>query len=116
MGSITITVPQNIQVNYTVENMSLTRSLLDLLNAIMLRSSAERREDDSLLGLFADKSDLIDQVTELAMRSRETETRQPQQGVPGVNLLKFAGTLCAEDAEQMKQSIERDCRGSDINE
>ena len=59
MGSITITVPQNIQVNYTVENMSLTRSLLDLLNAIMLRSSSERREDDSLLGLFADKSDLI---------------------------------------------------------
>ena len=73
MGSITITVPQNIQVNYTVENVSLTRSLLDLLNAIMLRSSPEHREDDSLLGLFADKSDLIDQVTELAMRSRETD-------------------------------------------
>lgn len=115
MGSITITVPQNIQVNYTVENMSLTKSLLDLLNAIMLRSSPERREEDSLLGLFSDKSDLIDQVTELAMRSRETK-HQSEKGTPGIDLLQFAGTLRAEDAEEMMQAIERDCRKVDVNE
>ena len=85
MGSITITVPQNIQVNYTVENVSLTRSLLDLLNATILRSSPERREDDSLLGLFADKSDVSDHVTELAMKYRETERSSPLD-VESVNL------------------------------
>lgn len=72
MGSITITVPQNIQINYRLQNMAFTKTLLDMLNALMLRSSAPEAAEDRLLGLFADDAALIDDVTEQAMRSRET--------------------------------------------
>ena len=37
-------------------------------------------------------------------------------GVPGHTLMKFAGSIDADDAEQMLQAIEQDCRKVDINE
>ncbi len=73
MGSITITVPQNIHITYNIENTSFTKSLLDVLNALMLRSVAESSEEDRLLGLFNEKATLLDQITEQSMQSRETD-------------------------------------------
>lgn len=68
-----IHVPQQIHIEYTVENGRLTQRVLDLLNAVMLRNEPQPQEKDSLLGLFADQPDLLDQVTEAAMQSRETD-------------------------------------------
>ena len=68
-----IHVPQQIHIEYTVENGRLTQRVLDLLNAIMLRNDPHVREQDRILGLFADQADLLDQVTESAMQSRETD-------------------------------------------
>jgi hypothetical protein len=38
------------------------------------------------------------------------------KGIPGHKLLKFAGTISAEDADTMLQVIEQDCRKVDIHE
>ena len=37
-------------------------------------------------------------------------------GVPGKNLLKFSGSISADDAEHMLQAVEQDCRGINHNE
>ncbi|MBD3305348.1 hypothetical protein GF339_03200 [candidate division KSB3 bacterium] len=42
--------------------------------------------------------------------------RRELQGTPGSHLLKFAGTLRAEDAKQMLHAIEQDCRRVDVHE
>ena len=74
MGDITIHVPQRIHIEYTLNNGSITRNLLEMLNALLLRSLPSREDNnDSLLGLFADQPDLLDQVTDLAMQARETD-------------------------------------------
>ena len=39
-----------------------------------------------------------------------------RHGIPGNKLMKFAGAIPSEDAEQMLQTIEQDCRKVDINE
>ena len=56
--------------------------------------------------------DVIDRVLEFitTLKSRAVK------GTPGIKLMKFAGTIRAEDAEQMMQAIEQDCRRVDINE
>ncbi len=73
MGSITITIPQNIHIQYRIENTARTKSLLDELNTLMLRSVAANTTENRLLGLFAQEANLMDQVTEQAMQSRETD-------------------------------------------
>jgi hypothetical protein len=78
MGNIMIHVPQHIHIEYTLENGLLTKRLLDLLNTMMLQNKPQDDEYDSLLGLFADQSELLDQVTEFAMHARETDTLQVQ--------------------------------------
>lgn len=78
MGDITIHVPQNIHVKYTLDNGNMTHRLLDMLNTIVLRNETISEEQDSLLGLFTDQSDLIDQITELAMQARETDPLRVQ--------------------------------------
>jgi hypothetical protein len=72
MGNITITIPQNIYVNYTVNNRSLTKTLLEWLNDVLLQSSVETSTEDRLLGLFSGQERLIEEITEDAMQSRET--------------------------------------------
>ena len=37
MGNITIRIPQQIHIEYTLKNARLTRRILDLLNALFLR-------------------------------------------------------------------------------
>ena len=73
MGNITIHVPQRIHIEYTLDNGNITQRLLDMLNALMLRSEPRPQEHDNLLGLFADQSELLDQITENALHARETD-------------------------------------------
>lgn len=39
-----------------------------------------------------------------------------KRGVPGRDLLRFAGTICAEDLAAMTQAIEEGCEKVDLNE
>lgn len=73
MGNITINIPQNIQVEYTLDNGLITEHLLETLNTMMLRLEHSKSETDDLLGLFADQAEVLDYITELAMQSRETD-------------------------------------------
>lgn len=38
------------------------------------------------------------------------------RGVPGKELLRFAGTIAADDLELMKHAIETECERIDVNE
>ena len=72
MGDILIHVPQHIHIEYTLGNELFTKQLLEILNTVMLRKEPESGEQDSLLGLFAHEAELLDQVTESIMQTRET--------------------------------------------
>lgn len=76
MGDIMIHVPQHIQVEYTLDSAQLTQRVLDLLNTVILRhnTSSQSANTDHLLGLFAEEADVLDQVVESAMQTRETAT------------------------------------------
>ena len=71
MGIITIKVPKDINIEYKVEGVEATENLLEKLNGMKMKS--ESVELDKLLGLFADESELLDNVTELAMKAREND-------------------------------------------
>lgn len=45
-----------------------------------------------------------------------TLTDSTVQGVPGSQLLRFAGTIQASDLELMRQAIKQDCEQVDLNE
>ena len=74
MGNIMIHVPQHIQVEYTLDSALLTQRVLELLNTVILRhdTSSQPENTDHLLGLFAEEADILDQVVESAMQTRET--------------------------------------------
>jgi hypothetical protein len=40
MGNITIRIPQQIHIEYTLKNAGLTRRILDLLNALIIRDDS----------------------------------------------------------------------------
>jgi hypothetical protein len=72
MGDITIHIPQQIHIEYTIRNRQRTKELLDLLNTTMLQNEPEGGPPNRLLGLLTDQADLLDQVVEHAMQARET--------------------------------------------
>ena len=71
MGTITIKVPKDINIEYKVESVEATENLLEKLNEMKMKS--ESVELDKLLGLFADEDELLDHITESAMKAREND-------------------------------------------
>jgi hypothetical protein len=69
MGTITIKVPIDINIEYKVDSVEATENLLEKLNEMKMKS--ESVELDKLLGLFADEAELLDHVTESSMEARE---------------------------------------------
>ncbi len=67
MGTITLNVPQDIHLEYQINSLKLMDQLLDWLKPL----KPQPVNNGSLLGLFADDADLIDQITESAMQARE---------------------------------------------
>ena len=72
MGTITIRVPQDVNLEYEASSLKSTESLLATLKELRLIAK-NMVPEDRLLGLFADDSELLDQVTESAMRAREND-------------------------------------------
>ncbi len=62
--------------------------------------------------LRAMPQDLQSQVLEFARTLAKTEI----QGTPGKELLRFAGSIPAEDIQLMREAIEQGCEQVDINE
>ena len=71
MGTITIKVPKDINIEYKVDSVEATENLLEKLNEMKMKSDSV--EFDKLLGLFADEAELLDNVTESAMKAREND-------------------------------------------
>ena len=71
MGTITIKVPNDINIEYKVDSVEATENLLEKLNEMKMKS--ESVELDKLLGLFADEAEALDDVTESAMKAREND-------------------------------------------
>jgi hypothetical protein len=71
MGTITIKVPKDINLEYKVDSVEATENLLENLNEMKMKSESVKL--DKLLGLFADEAELIDNVIESAMKSREND-------------------------------------------
>jgi hypothetical protein len=78
MGTITLTVPQNIYLEYKIDSSKLMDQLLEWLKP--LKKTKQPIENDKLLGLFADDADLIDQITESAMQARELDPLRCNDG------------------------------------
>jgi len=66
MGTITIKVPQNLEEEYKIDNSKIIMNLLKYFSYIELKS--KMAENDTLLGLFSDKPDLINEITESAIK------------------------------------------------
>jgi len=71
MGTITIKVPKDINLEYKIDSVEATENLLENLNEMKMKSESVKL--DKLLGLFADEAELIDNVIESAMKSREND-------------------------------------------
>jgi len=54
MGTITIKVPQNIQIEYEIDAIDVVEGLLEQLKCVRPRRESGKR--DVLLGLFADNA------------------------------------------------------------
>jgi hypothetical protein len=79
MGTITLTVPKDIHLEYQIDNLKFTEQLLNFLQKFE-STQPPISKNDPLLGLFANDADLIDQITESAMQARETTPLRYQDG------------------------------------
>lgn len=66
MGAITIRIPQDIEVEYKLEELKTVEQLLERLK--QLQPDVVENE---LVGLFADEFELVDNIIESAMQARE---------------------------------------------
>jgi len=71
MGTITIKVPQDIHAEYELVSLENIGKFLRKMEKITTETL--KAKPDRISGLFADEAELIDQITESAMMSRETE-------------------------------------------
>ena len=71
MGTITIKVPKDIEAEYELDSMEQVEKLIQNLNG--LRVASLPLKSDSLMGLFAEEAELMDQLIESAMKSREQD-------------------------------------------
>jgi hypothetical protein len=71
MGTITIIVPKDINIEYKVDSVEATENLLEILNEMKMKSESVKL--DKLLGLFADEAELLDHVTKSAMKVRDSD-------------------------------------------
>ena len=76
MGTITIKVPQNVQLEYEIDNVSVAEQLLTQFAS---KPPALREvKQDRLLGLFAGEAELLDEIIADIMHTREvTPLRYP---------------------------------------
>ena len=65
MGTIIIKVPQEIHIEYEIDNLEIAENLLETIKHI--EQQPKTVENNILMGLFADEAELIDQVNESAM-------------------------------------------------
>jgi len=71
MGIITIKVPKDIKVEYELDSMEETENLIKRLQEIPIKPRTTK--PDHLMGLFSDDVELMDQITESAMKAREKD-------------------------------------------
>ena len=71
MGTITIKVPKDIKVEYELESVEETENLIQRLKEIRIKPLAAK--PDHLMGLFSDDVELMDHITESAMKAREKD-------------------------------------------
>lgn len=71
MGTITIKIPEDFELEYEISSKEETEKLLDKIKEI--ETHARRLKPDKLTGLFSEEPELIDQITASAMKSRETD-------------------------------------------
>ena len=78
MGTITIKVPQDIQLEYEIDTIDVIEGLLEQLTR--KKQQVESGGRDLLLGLFADDADVLDAITESAMQARERDPLRSHDG------------------------------------
>ena len=69
MGKVLLTVPQRINFEYQITSIDVAKEILALIESITQRKATKNR----LLGLFEDKPEIMDEITETAMQSRENQ-------------------------------------------
>ncbi|MCI5211456.1 MAG: hypothetical protein D3910_22340, partial [Candidatus Electrothrix sp. ATG2] len=81
MGDITIRIPQQIHIEYTLKSRKLTGRILDLLNALILRndiSAKEEAESHHLPNVSSDELRLGDLAVQLFGADAGVELELPQ--------------------------------------
>jgi hypothetical protein len=66
MGTITIRILQDIEVEYQLEDLKAVEQVLEKLKQLQPDVI-----EDELTGLFADELELLDDITKSAMQARE---------------------------------------------
>ncbi len=76
MGTIMLKVPQDIHLAYQIDSSKLMEQLLEWLKP--LKKQEQEFEKNTLLGLFGDEAEFIDQMTELYRKNNSHQTPSQQ--------------------------------------